>query len=336
MFGTTNPTSRPRWVAAAALCAAALLTLSACGNSSDSGSGKGNVKSLRIVSLISTGAPYPASVLKGVEKGIAEAGNVKVENINTKLDTAEEATAVQNVIAQKPDGVIYMPNDGAAAATLVAKLHDAGIPVLAVHTQVGTGAFDQPDPNLVAFVTQSEFAAGVAGGKLAAETFPNGGDIGIVEGSDCCFEAIKDRTAGFLKGVADNGGSFKVVSKQPGAWVPDKAEAACQNMLQANPDIVLFYAQSDDMAAGCASAVKKAKSDAKVIGVGGSKLGIDGVKDGSILGSVCYKPIDMGVLAAKTLVDTLRAGKTKADPAFITYATPAITAATADDCTPQW
>jgi ribose transport system substrate-binding protein len=293
------------------------------------------VKSLRIVSMISTGAPYPASVLKGVQKGIEEAGNVKVENVNTKFDTAEEATAVQNVIAQKPDGVIFMANDGAAATTLVAKLHDAGIPVLAVHTQVGTGAFDKPDSNLVAFVTQSEFEAGVAAGKLATEALPSGGKVGIVEGSDCCFEAIKDRTAGFLKGVADNG-KFEVVSKQPGAWVTDKSEAACQNMLQSNPDIVLFYAQSDDMAAGCASAVKKAKSAAKVIGIGGSKLGIDGVGSGGIFGSVCYKPTDMGVLAAKTLVDTLRAGKSKADPAFITYATPAITATNVADCTPQW
>jgi ABC-type sugar transport system substrate-binding protein len=336
MFGTTRSPGRRRCVVVAALGAAALLAMSACGSSSPSGDTKAGAKSLHIVSLISTGAPYPASVLKGVEKGIEAAGNVKVENVNTKLDTAEEATAVQNVIAQKPDGVIYMPNDGAAAATLVAKLHDAGIPVLAVHTQVGTGAFDKPDSNLVAFVTQSEFEAGQAAGKLATEALPDGGKVGIVEGSGCCFEAVKDRTEGFLKGVADNGGSFDVVSKQPGAWVTDKSEAACQNMLQSNPDIVLFYAQSDDMAAGCASAVTKAKSSAKVIGIGGSKLGIDGVKAGTIYGSVCYKPTDMGVLAAKTLVDTLRAGKSKADPTFITYTTPAITADNVGDCTPQW
>lgn len=333
MFGTTRSTSRPRWVAAAALCSAGLLALSACGSESGSSGDDGN---LRIVSMISTGAPFPASVLKGVERGIEAAGDAKVENINTNFDTAEEATAVQNVIAQKPDGVILMANDGAAASTLVKKLHDAGIPVLAVHTQVGTGTFDEPDENLVAFVTQSEYDAGVQAGKLATEALPSGGEVGIVEGSDCCFEAIKDRTAGFAKGVEEAGGDFEVVSKQPGAWVPDKSEAACQNMLQSNPDIVLFYAQSDDMAAGCASAVKKAKSDAKVIGIGGSKLGIDGITAGTIFGSVCYKPEDMGALAAKTLVDTLRADKDTADPAFVTYATPAVTADTAADCTPQW
>ena len=293
-------------------------------------------KSLKIVSMITTGAPFQASVLKGIQDFAQTDGHATVDNVNTKGDTSEEATAVQNIIAQKPDAVILMANDGAAATTLVAQLHAAGIPVLAVHTQVGTGAFDEPDPNLLAFVTQSERAAGVQAGTMAVAAVPGGGDIGIVEGSGCCFEAVKDRTDGFLQGVKDAGGRFNVVAKQPGAWVPDKSEAACQNMLQSNPGIVLFYAQSDDMAAGCASAVKKAKSAAKVIGIGGSKLGVDAVKDGSVYGTVCYKPEDMGALAAKTLIDTLRAGKTKADPTFVTYETPAITAANVADCTPQW
>jgi ABC-type sugar transport system substrate-binding protein len=339
MFGKFQGEGRSRWLTVAALGSAALLTLTACGdNSSDASAkgGNGETKSLKIVSLITATTPFPASVLTGVKAAAASAGDVDLQNVNTNFDTAEEATAVQNLIAQKPDGVILMANDGAAAATLVSKLHDADIPVLAVHTQVGTGTFEEPDPNLMAFVTQSEYDAGKQAGTLAANAVPDGGDIGIVEGSGCCFEAVKDRTEGFLEGVKDAGGSFKVVSKQPGAWVPEEAEKACQNMLQASPGIVLFYAQSDDMAAGCASAVKKAKSTAKVIGIGGSKLGIDGVKDGSVFGTVCYKPEDMGNLAAKTIIDTLRGGETKADPTFITYTTPAITADNVDDCTPQW
>jgi ribose transport system substrate-binding protein len=339
MFEQFEGNRRSRWVAAAMVGSVMLLALSACGGgsaASDNPKGDGGPKALKLVSLITTGTPFPASVLSGVNKGAAAAGNVSVNNINTKFDTSEEATAVQNVIAQKPDGVILMANDGAAATTLVKQLHAAGIPVLAVHTQVGTGTFDQPDPNLMAFVTQSEVDAGKQAGKLAATAVPGGGDIGVVEGSGCCYEAVKDRTAGFLAGAQEAGGTFNVVSKQPGAWVPDKAEAACQNMLQSKPGIVLFYAQSDDMAAGCASAVKKAHSQAKVIGIGGSKLGVDGVKDGSVYGTVCYKPEDMGALAAKTIIDTLRAGKTQASPTFIKYTTPAVTAQNVADCTPQW
>ncbi|RNL77616.1 sugar ABC transporter substrate-binding protein [Nocardioides marmorisolisilvae] len=335
MFGSTKSASHPRWVVAAALGAVALLVLSGCGSTKASGSKEPATKSLKLISMVTTGAPFPASVLAGIQKQ-GKAEGVSINNMNTKFDTSEEATAVQNVIAQKVDGVILMANDGAAATTLVKQLHDAGIPVLAVHTQVGTGKFDEPDPNLVAFVTQSEFDAGKQAGQLAAAALPGGGDIGIVEGSGCCYEAVKDRTDGFKAGAEAAGANFTVVSKQPGKWTADDAQAACQNMVQANPGIKLFYAQSDDMAAGCASALKKAKSTAKVIGVGGSKLGVDDIKAGSIYGTVCYKPEDMGVLAAKTLIDTLRAGKTKADSTFITYTTPAITAGNVGDCTPQW
>jgi ABC-type sugar transport system substrate-binding protein len=336
MFVGVQGKERSLWVSVAIACSAVALTLSGCSAGSSEDGGDVAEKKLKIVSLITATTPFPASVLKGVEEAVEDAGNVDFSNVNTNFDTAEEATAVQNLIAQNPDGVILMANDGAAAETLVARLHDADIPVLAVHTQVGTGTFEEPDDNLMAFVTQSEFDAGKEAGKLAASAVPDGGEIGIVEGSGCCFEAVKDRTEGFLAGVDEAGGSFDVASTQPGAWVPEEAEKACQNMLSANPDLVLFYAQSDDMAAGCASAVTKAGSTAKVIGIGGSKLGIDAINDGTVYGTVCYKPEDLGALAAKTIIDTLRAGDTKADPAFITYPTPAVTADNVGDCSPQW
>jgi len=46
--------------------------------------------------------------------------------------------------------------------------------------------------------------------------------------------------------------------------------------LSAHPDIDLFYALSDDMAAGCAKAVATVHSHAKILGNGGAKLGIQG------------------------------------------------------------
>lgn len=336
MLARIQGKARSTSVTLAVVGSTALLTLSACAESSSSDGGDSATKELRIVSLITATTPFPASVLEGVDAAAEEAGNVDFQNINTNFDTAEEATAVQNLIAQKPDGVILMANDGAAAETLTAQLHEAGIPVLAVHTQVGTGTFEEPDDNLMAFVTQSEYDAGKEAGKLAAAAEPEGGEIGIVEGSGCCFEAVKDRTEGFLAGVEEAGGSFEVAATQPGAWVPEEAEKACQNMLQANPDIVLFYAQSDDMAAGCASAVTKADSSAKVIGIGGSKLGVDAIKAGTVFGTVCYKPVDMGALAMQTIIETLRAGEEKSDPTFVTYATPAVTSENVADCTPQW
>ncbi len=76
-------------------------------------------------------------------------------------------------------------------------------------------------------------------------------------------------------------------------------------MLQANPDIQLFYAQSDDMGTGCYEAIEAAGSSAKVIGIGGAKLGIDAVKAGQLLGTVCYKPYTSGEIVMQAVADHL-------------------------------
>jgi ribose transport system substrate-binding protein len=97
----------------------------------------------------------------------------------------------------------------------------------------------------------------------------------------------------------------------------------------------LFYALSDDMATGCAAAIAAVHSHAKVLGNGGSKSGITGIKDGSIYGDVCYKPVDEGVKALDELYSEIT-GKSAAPHAVLSYSTPAITKANVSDCVPQW
>jgi ribose transport system substrate-binding protein len=156
----------------------------------------------------------------------------------------------------------------------------------------------------------------------------------VVEGA-AGFAENQLRFDQFLEPAKGAGVTYDVVARQPGDWVPDKAQAACQNMLQANPGIQLFYALSDDMAVGCAKAIKAAKSKAVAVGIGGSKLGVDAIKSGEIYGTVCYKPEDMGQLAMQTLYDAMT-GKDTATARFVTYETPAITKDNVSDCSPQW
>jgi ABC-type sugar transport system substrate-binding protein len=97
----------------------------------------------------------------------------------------------------------------------------------------------------------------------------------------------------------------------------------------------LFYALSDDMAAGCGKAVAAVKSKAKVLGNGGAKIGIDGIKSGTIFGDVCFKPVDEGAKAFDTLYDQI-SGKAPAPKKVLSYNIPSITKANVDQCVPQW
>lgn len=327
-------TRRTRTVVVFTALAAAL---AACGSSSTTGgsSSGGGAKHFTVVE-VNGGLTYPfgAAIDQGIRDKAKQLG-VTIIALDSKSKTDVEASNVQDAITQHPDGILLQPNDGATAAGEVDKIHAAGITVIAVHTQVGKNrAFADVYPGLAAFVTQDEVAAGEQAGAIAVKLFPTGTKVGIVEGSGCCFEAVRQRTEGFLGGTTSVPG-FQVVAKQPGAWVADTAQTACQNMLQSNPNIGLFYAQSDDMAAGCAKAIQAAHSSALTIGIGGSKLGIAGIESGAIAGTVCYKPYDMGQMAMQDLYDVLT-GAAHYDRTFLPYQTPAITKDNVSQCTPQW
>ncbi|MEV0999135.1 sugar ABC transporter substrate-binding protein [Nonomuraea sp. NPDC050202] len=314
---------------------ALVLGATACGGST-SASGDGKKEYTIGVSNLGLSFPFPAAIGKGIKEEAARLG-VRIVELDAQGKADKQSNDIQDLIAQQPDGVLILPVDSGVAQGLADRLKAADIPTVAVASQVGDPKQRQLKdvyPGLVALVTQDEYAAGGKAGEIAASVVPGGGKMAIVEGQ-AGFAEVVQRYQEFPKSAAAKGATYQVVARQPGDWVQDKAQSACQNMLSSNPDTQLFYAQSDDMAAGCAKAVAAAGSKAKIVGIGGSKLGIDAVKSGAIAGTVCYKPEDLGKLALTTLHQHLT-GQKKQDAAFVTYDTPAITKDNLTDCTPQW
>ena len=86
------------------------------------------------------------------------------------------------------------------------------------------------------------------------------------------------------------------------------------------------------MVIGCARAVRAAGSQARLIGVGGSKLAIASIKAGAVDGTVCFKPEALGALA----FEALHEGAGGKGARFRTYPIPAVTRATVGQCVGQW
>ncbi|GAA2874191.1 sugar ABC transporter substrate-binding protein [Streptosporangium fragile] len=319
--------------------AALAVGATACGGSSgtDGAAQEGGKKEYTIgVSNLGLSFPFPAAIGKGIKDEAAKLG-VKIVELDAQGKADKQSNDIQDLMAQQPDGVLMLPVDSGVAQGLADKLKAAGIPTVAVASQVGdpkTRQLKDVYPGLVALVTQDEYAAGGKAGEIAAQVLPGGGKIAIVEGA-AGFAEVVNRWQEFPVSAEAKGAKFEVVARQPGDWVQDKAQSACQNMLASNPDVQLFYAQSDDMAVGCAKAVKAAGSKAQIVGIGGSKLGVDAVQAGDVAGTVCYKPEDLGKLALTTLYKHLT-GEQKQDAAFVTYDTPPITKDNVAECTPQW
>ncbi|WP_028473139.1 sugar ABC transporter substrate-binding protein [Nocardioides alkalitolerans] len=322
----------------AGLACAMAFSLAACGEvDSTDDAAAADPSDLTIgVSNLGLSFPFPSAIGEGIKARADELG-VTIVELDGQGETEKQSNDVQDLIGQDPDGVLLLPVDSGVAVGLVDQLTEAGIPTVAVASQVGDPSerdLEDVYDELVALVTQDELAAGRTAGELALEALPEGGKLAVVEGA-AGFAEVELRFDEFLDPAEEAGVEFEVVARQPGDWTAEGAQSACQNMISANPDLDIVYAQSDDMAVGCAQAVQAAGADAVVVGIGGSQLGIDGVRSGDILGTVCFKPRDLGELAMQTIYDHLT-GAEEREAEFVSYETPAITADNVDDCDPQW
>lgn len=282
--------------------------------------------------------PFAAAIAKGFQDAAQKAG-IKTIIVDSKGDVQKQANNIDDLIAQKVDGIAFHPLDSTVAQGWVDRCTDAKIPSVSVASQVGDPTkrnIKDVYEKLTALVTQDEIAAGQAAGELAAKLLPAGREakIAIIEGAAGYAEVLQ-RTQGFEMGLKKAGAKYKVVASQPGDWSPEKGEAACQNILASNPDVDFFFNQADDMVVGCARAVRAAGSKAKLIGMGGSKLAIAAIKAGEIDGTVCYKPEELGMLAFNSLYGTVT-GKKPLKATFVTYHTPGVTLANVKECVGQW
>lgn len=290
------------------------------------------------LSSVGLSFPFASAIAKGFQDAGAKAG-VKTVVLDARGEVQKQANDMQDLIAEKVDGIVLMPLDSTVAQGWVDRAVAAGIPMVAVGSQIGDPAkrpIKDVYPKLVALATQDEVAAGAAVGRTAATLLPRGHEakIAVIEGQTG-FPEVKQRLDGFEQGLKVAGVPYRIVASQPGDWTAEKGEAACQNILQSNPDVNLFFNEADDMVVGCARAVRAAGSHAKLLGMGGSRLAIAAIKAGQIDGTVCYKPETLGALAFDVLYADVT-GKQKREAAFVTYDTPGITKANVADCAPQW
>jgi ribose transport system substrate-binding protein len=289
-------------------------------------------------SSIGLSYPFAAAIAKGFQNAATAAG-VKTVVLDAKGSVEKQANDIDDLIAQKVDGIAIMPLDSTVAQGWVDRASAHDILTVGVASEIGDPhkrPIKQVYEKLSALVTQDEVTAGERAGEMAARMLPPGrtAKIAIVEGA-AGYAEVGQRTEGFKAGLDKAGAKYQIVASQPGDWTAEKGESTCQNILASNPDIDLFFNQSDDMVVGCGLAVRAAGSNAKLIGMGGSRLAINAIKTGDVTGTVCYKPEEIGRLAFNALYAAVtKKNITKA--AFVTYDTPSVTKANLQSCVPQW
>jgi ribose transport system substrate-binding protein len=283
--------------------------------------------------------PYNAAVAKGFQDQSKELG-AKAIVLDPRGSLEKQGNAIDDLIAQKVDGISAIVLDSVVARTWVDRAAEHNIAFVAAAVQVGDPdktPVRQVYANLSALVTTDDVLAGERAGELAATMLPKGRTvkIGIVEGA-AGYAVVRQRAQGFKQGLDKAGIKYDIVASQPTDWTAEKGEAVCQNILTAHPDLDLIFSEADDMAIGCSRALRSIGSKAKLVATGGgSRLGNQAIKDGELDGSVCTRPELIGRLAAKALYEAAT-NKTTQKARFITYDTPAVTKANLSVCPAEW
>jgi ribose transport system substrate-binding protein len=214
---------------------------------------------------------YIAGIRDGaVAQGKKSGAEILVKGTN---DAAGQTNAMLTYIAQKVDAVIVDPIDSNAIVTAVKKANAAGIPVVAVQSNVNGG-------KAATFIAGSETIAGREMAKDAINFCKkhNPCEIGIIEGIRADQSGAEENRA-FLATIKPHK-NIKVVGNGETQYDPAKALNLATNLLTAHPGIDYLYAWWDP---GGAAAVQAIKAKGKLGKIGVASQNGDCIQLGHVL-----------------------------------------------------
>ena len=243
---------------------------------------------------------------------IAKEDGVEIVIADGNGDAAKQIEAIETMMNSGVQGIIAVTVDGQALDPSVQKLNEKGIPFISLFTEVPSAAVN-------VYVDEYEYgcAIGTLAGQWSQENFPG-------EEIEAALLRMHDYRPGVQRGegmrdcFAKEFPTGKVVSDQNTVDV-ETGMKATEAILQANPNVRIFMADSDDTGAIGAYEVLKAKVKPEdydqyaVIGADGTSQGIKYVKEGGMYrGNVDVLPAQLGIDAYNMIKDIV-AGK-QVDP----------------------
>jgi ribose transport system substrate-binding protein len=233
--------------------------------------------------------------------------------VPAKEDVPKQISTVEDYITAKKSGIAFAPSDPAAAASVIAKALDAGIPLITIDT-------DAPDSRRLAYLGTNNLEAGRTAGRTFLEGLskigvsPSGAKVGIGVGSLTARNAI-ERIQGFKEVVEAAG--VKPLETVNDKEDPVAALSLASSVLAANPDLVGAFGVYAYNGPAWARAVREAGKAGKILIVefDATKENIDPIKEGTIYATVAQRQYFQGYLAVKLLYNTNVYGYYLADKA---------------------
>ncbi len=195
----------------------------------------------------------------------------------------KQVEQIDNFFVQGIDGLIIIPNNGAAVVDSLDQAEEKGIPVAAISTAPDDGTFD--------FIGCSHYDCGYAQGEYCAEILPKGAKV-LYLGGDTSFQISVDRKEGFYDGLGSRADDIEILAEQECDYTMEDGMTKMEDWIQTFPDFDAVVAVNDQSALGAIEAMKGAnKLEGKVIcGIDCLDIAVDSIKAGEMSMTVLQDP----------------------------------------------
>jgi ABC-type sugar transport system substrate-binding protein len=262
-------------------------------------------KLLAVVKTLSN--EYWQTMERGYQDAAAEKGvTIDVLSVPTEQDTEQQLNQLQTALAQGYDAIMVSPITPANLIPALVAANQAGIPIINVDERVDPAAAEAAGAKLTSVIASDNRDAGARAAQYMIDNIPDGGKVAIIEGKAGNQSGL-DRKEGFQEAI-EAAGNFEIVASQPADWDQQRALDAATNILQANPDLVGFYAANDTMALGVVEAARAAGKLDQVVIIGTDAIpaALAAVQAGDMEGTVAQFPAEEARIATSLAILALQ------------------------------
>lgn len=294
----------------AALSAVALTACSTPASPSASGSAGGSAPTEKVklgIAIPAGNQTFWTSWIKGAQDEATKLG-VDLTIADGKNDAQTMNDQVNTMIVGGVKGIAVASVDPTANKPAVQAATDAGLKMITSNRTLDTKYGNNGGANPVVHTGFNDLQIGKMQGELLVKA---------CEGKDPCRIALQIGTLGSTpqvqrsKGLKDtiaSTSSIQIVQEETNDFDPVKAADLTQTMLLKDKNLTYIVAQSDLEALAAATVLKEQGLDGKigVIGIGGSKEGVEAVASGKMYGTVRVSAADDGAASVRTLLSVVK------------------------------
>lgn len=247
--------------------------------------------------------PFQITMRDAVQAAVEAKGD-KFISVDGALDQTKQNNGIEDMITQGIEVLVLNPVDSQGVQPALEACQQAGVKVVVVDSNVADTSLTET------FVSSDNYQAGQLCGEEMLRLFPDGAKLCIIENP--LAESVVQRVKGVEDAIA---GSNIVVADRKSISTMDKVLTTTEDLLQANPDVEIFFGLNDDVALIIQGSVESAglQDQVKVFGVDGSPQAKQSVAAGGLYATAAQSPMSIGTKAAECVYAILNGESVEKD-----------------------